>query len=88
MLALFKMMSAVKKVVVLSLGIALFVPIAPANLVGGLLVWLIKMVVLMLIGITVVRLSTGRMRIDQAFVFFLKWPLLLAVASLAVVVVV
>jgi NADH-quinone oxidoreductase subunit H len=28
------------------------------------------------------------MRIDQAFVFFLKWPLLLAVVSLAVVVVV
>ncbi len=87
-LALFKMMSALKKVVVLGLGIALFFPAAPTMLVGGLLVWLIKMAVLMLVGITVVRLSMGRMRIDQAFVFFLKWPLLLAVASLAVVVVV
>ena len=87
-LALFKIMSALKKVVVLSLGIALFFPAAPAGIVGGFLVWLVKMAVLMLVGITAVRLSMGRMRIDQAFVFFLKWPLLLAVASLAVVVVV
>lgn len=87
-LALFKVMSALKKVVVLSLGIALFIPFAPDNWALGLIVWLVKMLVLMLIGITVVRVSIGRMRIDQAFAFFLKWPLLLAVASLAVVVVV
>ena len=87
-LALFKIMSALKKVVVLSLGIVLFFPAAPAGIAAGFLVWLIKMAVLMLVGITAVRLSMGRMRIDQAFVFFLKWPLLLAVASLAVVVVV
>lgn len=87
-LALFKVMSALKKVVVLSLGIALFLPLAPDNIVLGLIVWLIKMLVLMLIGVTALRVAVGRMRIDQAFTFFLKWPLLLAVASLAVVVVV
>ena len=42
----------------------------------------------MVIGVTALRVAIGRMRIDQAFTFFLKWPLLLAVASLAVVVVV
>lgn len=86
-LALFKVMSALKAVVVLGLGIALFAPLAPNNLFG-LVTWLVEMVVLALLGVTVVRMSLGRMRIDQAFTFFLKWPLLAAVASLAVVVVV
>jgi NADH-quinone oxidoreductase subunit H len=87
-LALFKMMSALKTVVVLSLGIAFFMPLAPANIVGGLIVWLIKIAVMMLFGVTALRVAIGRMRIDQAFMFFLKWPLLAAIASLAVVVVV
>lgn len=87
-LALFKVMSAIKKVVVLSLGIALFFPLAPSGVIGGLLVWLIKVLVMMLLGVTALRIAMGRMRIDQAFMFFLKWPMLFAVASLAVVVVV
>ncbi|WP_237153111.1 respiratory chain complex I subunit 1 family protein [Oryzibacter oryziterrae] len=87
-LALFKIMSALKKVVVLNLGIALFLPFAPENWLLALVVWLVKMLVLMLVGVTALRVAIGRMRIDQAFIFFLKWPLLLAVASLAVVVVV
>ena len=33
---------------------------------------------------TAVRVGAGRMRIDQAFVFFLKWPLTLALVSLVV----
>ena len=37
------------------------------------------------IGVTVLRVSLGRMRIDQAFRFFLKWPLALSVLSLAIV---
>ncbi len=86
-LGLFKMMSALKAVVVLSLGIALFVPVGLDG-VFGFLGWLIELAALMLAGVTVVRLATGRMRIDQAFAFFLKWPLLLAAASLAAVVVV
>jgi NADH-quinone oxidoreductase subunit H len=86
-LGLFKIMSALKAVVVLGLGVALFLPIAPAGILG-LIVWLVEMLVLMILGVTVVRVSLGRMRIDQAFSFFLKWPLLFAAASLAVVVVV
>ena len=85
-LGLFKMMSAVKAVVVLGLGLALFFPIAPSGPLG-LVVWAVEMLVLMLLGVTAVRVGIGRMRIDQAFAFFLKWPLLAAVASLAVVVV-
>lgn len=85
-LGLFKMMSAVKAVVVLGLGLALFMPQAPDGLLG-LVVWAIEMLALMLLGVTAVRVGIGRMRIDQAFAFFLKWPLLAALASLAVVVV-
>jgi len=39
------------------------------------------MLALALIGVTAVRVGAGRMRIDQAFVFFLKWPLALALVS-------
>lgn len=85
-LGLFKMMSAVKAVVVLGLGLALFMPLAPTGPLG-LVVWALEMLVLMLLGVTAVRVGIGRMRIDQAFAFFLKWPLLAALASLAVVVV-
>ena len=82
-LALFKVMSALKAVVVLSLGVALFMPL-PLTGVAGLAAW---------VG-PVARAGPdrrnrrarrrGRMRIDQAFVFFLKWPLLLSAVSLAV----
>lgn len=83
-LGLFKMMSALKAVVVLGLGIALFMPLAPAGL-AALPVHLLKLVVLMLAGVTLLRISMGRMRIDQAFAFFLKWPLALSLLSLAIV---
>jgi NADH-quinone oxidoreductase subunit H len=83
-LGLFKLMSALKAVVVLSLGIALFLPAAPEGALG-LVAHLAKLLVLMLLGVTVVRVSMGRMRIDQAFFFFLKWPLVLSLISLAAV---
>lgn len=83
-LGLFKMMSALKAVVVLGLGVALFCPIAPDG-IAGLLAHVAKLGVLMLLGVSLVRVSCGRMRIDQAFRFFLKWPLALALLSLAVV---
>lgn len=86
-LGLFKMMSAVKSVVVFGLGLALFFPLTPEGPLG-LVVWCLEDLVLMLIGVTAVRVGIGRMRIDQAFAFFLKWPLVAALASLAVVVVV
>lgn len=76
-LALFKVMSALKAVVVLGLGVALFMPL-PFSGVVGLIGWLAQLLVLALVGVTAVRVGAGRMRIDQAFVFFLKWPLALA----------
>ena len=84
-LGLFKVMSALKAVVVLGLGVALFFPSAPEGILG-FLVYLTKLVLMMLVGVTFLRVSMGRMRIDQAFTFFLKWPLALSVLSLAVVV--
>jgi NADH-quinone oxidoreductase subunit H len=86
-LGLFKVMSALKAVVVLSLGVALFLPLAPEGMgwFGGLAVHLAKLVVLMIFGVTLLRVSMGRMRIDQAFAFFLKWPLALSLLSLAIV---
>ena len=84
-LGLFKVMSALKAVVVLGLGVALFFPSAPEG-IAGFLVYLTKLVLMMLVGVTFLRVSMGRMRIDQAFTFFLKWPLALSVLSLATVV--
>ena len=86
-LAFFKVMSALKAVVVLGLGIALFLP-APLSGAGAAVAWLLEMLVLMAVGVTAVRVALGRMRIDQAFFFFLKWPLLLSIASVVTVVVV
>ncbi len=82
-LALFKIMSALKSVVVLGLGIALFMPL-PLTGLAAFVGWLVQMLLLVLIGVTAVRVGAGRMRIDQAFVFFLKWPLTLAFISLLV----
>lgn len=86
-LGLFKMMAVVKMVVVLSLGICLFLPIAPEGL-AGLAIHLVKLAVLAVFSVTVLRLSLARMRIDQAFRFFLKWPLPLAATGLAAVILV
>jgi NADH-quinone oxidoreductase subunit H len=86
-LAFFKVMSALKAVVVLGLGIALFLP-PPLSGPGAAAAWLLEMLVLMVVGVTAVRVALGRMRIDQAFFFFLKWPLLLSIASVVTVVVV
>jgi formate hydrogenlyase subunit 4 len=84
-LGLFKVMAALKTVVVLGLGLCLFFPIGPSG-VAGLALHLVKILAAMLAGVTLLRVSLGRMRIDQAFAFFLKWPLALAAAGLAAVV--
>ena len=55
-LGLFKVMSALKAVVVLGLGVALFLPL-PLTGVAALAGWAAKLLVLMLIGVTVVRVS-------------------------------
>lgn len=84
LLGVFKMMSALKLVVVLGLGVTFFFPNGPDGILG-LGVFAIKCAVLAILSVTVVRVSTGRMRIDQAFRFFLKLPLALGTASLVIV---
>jgi NADH-quinone oxidoreductase subunit H len=83
-LGLFKMMSAVKGVVVLGLGITLFLPNGPDGVLG-LVLFAVKCTVLAVLGVTVVRTGMGRLRVDQAFFFFLKWPAALGIASLVIV---
>jgi len=83
LLALFNMMSAVKLMVVLNLGVALFFPLLlPGGIRINLPFHLLKCLVLMLTAVSLFRASTGRLRIDQAFTFFLKYPSSLAYASL------
>ncbi|MCR6629129.1 MAG: NADH-quinone oxidoreductase subunit H [Magnetospirillum sp.] len=84
-LGLFKVMSALKAVVVLGLGIALFFPLAPEAGWAALAAHLGKYLVLTVLGVSLVRTAMGRMRIDQAFRFFLRGPLALAFTSLALV---
>jgi NADH-quinone oxidoreductase subunit H len=84
LLGLFKMMSAMKSVVVIGLGIALFCPGTAGGIVG--LLWFIaKCVAVSAVGVAVLRTSMGRMRVDQAFGFLVKWPGILGLASLVVV---
>ncbi|TKB58380.1 respiratory chain complex I subunit 1 family protein [Ferrimonas aestuarii] len=83
-LAMFKLMSTLKTVVVFSLAVVLFWPGSVMG-VAGLAVHLIKCLVLFLTAKTLLRASVGRMRIDQAFLFYFKWPELLGVLSLALV---
>ena len=83
-LGFFHLTSALKTMVVLGLGVAMFFP---APVPGGVLVnvvwFLAKCLVLMLVSLTVVKAATGRFRVDQAFTFYLKYPTPLALASLA-----
>ncbi len=85
-LAFFHITSALKMVVVLGLGVLLFFP---GTLSGGALVngfWFcFKCLVLMFVSITLVKSATGRLRIDQALSFYLKYPTALAALSLVLV---
>ncbi|MDR0816056.1 MAG: NADH-quinone oxidoreductase subunit H [Desulfovibrio sp.] len=86
LLALFNMTSALKTFVLLGLGVALFFPGVisawwPVNLIW----FVLKCLVLMLLSITVVKSATGRLRIDQAFRFYVTIPAALALCSLILV---
>lgn len=83
-LGLMKLMSVTKSVVVLGLGIALFFPNGPTGL-AGLFIFIVKCLVLVL-AVSVLKAAVGRMRIDQAVLFYLKWPELLGFAGLALVI--
>jgi len=82
-LGLFKLGSAIKAVVIAGLGIALFCPNGPAGL-SGVLLFIVKCAVV-IAALALFRVAMGRMRIDQAVIFYLKWPLLLGSLALAAV---
>lgn len=83
-LALMQWMQAMQRVVVIALGVVLFFPNGPDGL-PGLLVFMAKIAVVAMLAITLLRASMGRMRIDQAFIFFLTWPEALGLLSLALI---
>ncbi len=86
LLALYQMGSALKTFVVLGLGVALFFPgtISP-YVVVNLLWFVLKCLGLMLLSLTLVKSATGRLRIDQAFRFYVTVPTALALCSLVLV---
>lgn len=78
-LAMFKLTGSLKMAVTSALAVALFFP---ANLGGfwlvNLLWFIFKCVVLVTLTITVVRATRARMRMDQAFKFYLLFPSIIA----------
>lgn len=83
-LGFFHLTSAMKTMVVLGLGVAMFFPTpVPGGMFVNVLWFLAKCLALMLVSLTVVKAATGRFRVDQAFTFYLTCPTPLALASLA-----
>ncbi|MEG6506990.1 respiratory chain complex I subunit 1 family protein [Nitratidesulfovibrio sp. 1201_IL3209] len=82
-LAFFHIASALKTVVVLGLGVALFLPgTVPGGVLANIPWFVLKCAALMAVSLTLVKSATGRFRVDQAFTFYLKYPSVLALASL------
>jgi NADH-quinone oxidoreductase subunit H len=82
-LAMFKLTGGIKVSVITALAVALFFP----STIGGfwminLLWFILKCVVLATLSITVVRATRARMRIDQAFKFYLLAPTGFALVSM------
>jgi NADH-quinone oxidoreductase subunit H len=85
-LALYHLASALKTFVVLGLGVAMFFPgTIGGGMIPNLLWFLLKCFVLMVVSLTLVKVSTGRFRVDQAFWFYIKYPTVLSLISLGLV---
>ena len=84
-LALMHLMQAVQRLVVIALGIVLFFPVGPDGILGFVL-FVAEIVLVASLALTLLRASMGRMRIDQALIFFFTWPEALGLAGLALVV--
>jgi NADH-quinone oxidoreductase subunit H len=83
-LGLMQMMQAMQRVVVLAFGVVLFFPNAPEGWLG-LVVFLVKIILFASVAVTLLRASVGRMRIDQALIYFFTWPELAGFASLLLI---
>lgn len=86
LLALFQLASAVKLVVTLGLGVALFFPgTLPGGEIVNLIWFIVKCALFLILPLTLVKAATGRFRIEQAMSFFFKYPAVLALISLVLV---
>lgn len=82
-LAMFKLTAGLKLVVISALAVALFFPATLGGFWPVNLLWFVsKCAVLITVTVTVVRATRARMRIDQAFKFYLVFPAGLALISL------
>lgn len=82
-LALFKLTGGLKMLVLSALGVALFFPTGLGSFWLVNLLWFIfKCLIVSTVTITVVRATRARMRLDQAYKFFLLLPTGLALISL------
>ena len=86
LLAFFHMASALKMIVVLALGVVLFFPGTISDIPAVNLLWfVVKCALFLLFAVPLVKSATGRLRIEQALSFFLKYPAGLAFLSLVLV---
>ena len=82
-LAMFKLTGSLKILVLSALAVALFFPSGLGNFwIVNLLWFIIKCLVVSFFTITLVRATRARMRLDQAFKFYLLVPTALALISL------
>lgn len=89
-LALYSLTKGIKIFIMASLFIALFASgIIPSGTIGGILlgiIWHVLFVILLLlIVISLVRATTARIRVEQAFKFYWTYPTLLSILSLILV---
>ena len=82
-LALFKLTGSIKILVLSALAVALFFPSGLGGFwLVNLLWFIVKCIVVSIATITVVRASRARMRLDQAYKFYLLIPSAMALISL------
>lgn len=82
-LAMFKITGSLKMLVMSALTVALFFPSGISSFWLINLLWFIfKCIVVSTVTITVVRATTARMRLDQAYKFYLQIPTAMALISL------
>lgn len=82
-LAMFKLTGSLKMLVLSALTVALFFPSGIGSFWLTNLLWFIfKCIVICTVTITIVRATTARMRLDQAYKFYLLIPTAMALISL------
>ena len=82
-LAMFKLTGGLKMLVLSALAVAMFFPSGIGSFwLVNLLWFIVKVIVVCLFSVTLVRATRARMRLDQAYKFYLIYPTSLALISL------